>query len=292
MHPANIAKPGILTSHRYWIMALAMVLFLPPLSFLFQFTGDSNFCGTWCPRMFFVWRKGTSLDAYFMGYLRSFMGTALVFGILLTTFFFGRFWCSHLCPVGGSMELGSRIVPKFLKINFAKVPAIPLRYGYLAVYFGAAALGIGSLCCGYCNFATIPRLFGAAFSGADLAYFLRTAGLINLALVLFLGVLAKGGRAYCNLLCPIGALDALANRIGHRWGRRMTVSPVKCTGCGQCMHQCPTWAIDMTKRTARIDTLACMPCGACETACPTRAIGYRKSEAHLVPEVKTVHEEA
>lgn len=290
MHPANTTKPGIWTTQRYWIMALALVLFLPPLSLLFQFTGDSNFCGSWCPRMFFVWRKGTSLDAYFMGYLRSFMGAALVFGILIVTFFFGRYWCSHLCPIGGSMELGSRLVPRFLKINFAKVPAAPLRYGYLTVYFGAAALGIGSLCCGYCNFATIPRLFAAPFSGADLAYFLRTAGLINLALVLFLGVMAKGGRAYCNLLCPIGALDALANRIGARWGRRMTVTPAKCTGCGQCLHQCPTWAIEITDRTARIDALACMPCGICETACPTTAIGYGTADAPAAPEAKAVYE--
>ncbi len=292
MHRTNITEPGILTTYRYWIMALALVLFLPPLSLLFQFTGDSNFCGTWCPRMFFVWRQGTSLDAYFMGYLRSFMGAALVFGILISTFFFGRYWCSHLCPVGGSMEIGSRLVPGFLKINFAAVPAAPLRYGYLAVYFGAAALGIGSLCCGYCNFATIPRLFAAPFSGADFAYFLRTAGLINLAMVLLLGVLAKGGRAYCNLLCPIGALDALSNRIGIRWGKRMTVTSAKCNGCGRCSRQCPTWAIDMTTGTARIDALACMPCGACETACPTRAIGYRASDAHLTAKVKAVHEEA
>ncbi|MEJ2157780.1 MAG: 4Fe-4S binding protein [Desulfobacteraceae bacterium] len=292
MHHAHINKPGVLTRHRYWIMALALVLFLPPLSFLFQFTGDSNFCGTWCPRMFFVWRKGAGLDAYFMGYLRSFMGAALVLGILATTFFFGRYWCSHLCPIGGAMEMGSRLVPKFLKIDFSRVPAVPLRYGYLAVYFGAAALGIGSLCCGYCNFATIPRLFGAPFSGADLAYFLRTAGLINLGLVLLLGVFAKGGRAYCNLLCPIGALDALVNRFGFRWGKRVVVAASRCTGCGQCLDRCPTWAIDMPEKTARIDALSCMPCGACESACPTRAIRCQKSQVNPAPKVRTAYEKA
>ncbi|MDX2453165.1 4Fe-4S binding protein [Desulfosarcina sp.] len=277
MHRADITKPAFPGRRRYWIMALAMVLFLPPLSFLFQFTGDSNFCGTWCPRMFFVWRKGASLDAYFMGYLRSYMGVALVFGILLTTFFFGRYWCSHLCPIGGTMELGSRLVPRFLKINFAKIPAPAFRYGYLSVYFGAAALGLGSLCCSYCNFATIPRMIGAPFSGADMAYFLRTAGLINLGLVLLLGFFAKGGRAYCNLLCPIGALDGLSNRAGARWGRRVSVHPAKCNGCGDCLDSCPTWAIDLTDRTARIDALSCMPCGDCKTACARGAIDYGKT---------------
>lgn len=276
MHRADITKPGFRIRHRLWIMALAMVLFLPPLSFLFQFTGDSNFCGTWCPRMFFVWRQGTSLDAYFMGYLRSYMGVALVFGILLTTFFFGRYWCSHLCPVGGSMEMGSRLVPRFLKINFASIPAPAFRYGYLSVYVGAAALGLGSLCCSYCNFAAVPRMIGAPFSGADLAYFLRTAGLINLGLVLLLGFFAKGGRAYCNLLCPIGALDGLANRAGVRMGRRISVHSAQCNGCGDCVDSCPVWAIDLTDQTAKIDALSCMPCGDCETACAKGAIEYGK----------------
>lgn len=291
MHREDITKPAFRIRHRYWIMALAMVLFLPPLSFLFQFTGDSNFCGTWCPRMFFVWRKGTTIDAYFMSYLRSYMGVILVFGILLTTFFFGRYWCSHLCPIGGTMELGSRLVPRILKINFAKIPAPAFRYGYLSVYFGAAALGLGSLCCGYCNFAAIPRIIGAPFSGADMAYFLRTAGLINLGLVFLLGFFAKGGRAYCNLFCPIGALDGLSNRAGVRWGRRITVQPAKCNSCGACLESCPAWAIDMTDRTARIDALSCMPCGACETACPRGAIDYQKSPTPIpVPKGRPAYE--
>ena len=285
MPRADITNPSPRSRYRYGILALAAVLFLPPLSFLFQFTGDSNFCGTWCPRMFFVWRQGATLDAYMTGYLRSYMGVALVFGILFTTAIWGRYWCSHLCPVGGTLEMGSRLVPRFLKINFAKIPAPAFRYGYLSVYFGAAALGLGSLCCSYCNFATIPRIIGAPFSGADMAYFLRTAGIINLGLVILLGLLAKGGRAYCNLLCPIGALDGLSNRVGIRWGRRISVHQAKCNGCGDCLDSCPMWAIDLTDRTARIDSLSCIPCGACETACAIGAIDYGKFPL-LIPSSK------
>ena len=276
MQAGTTTKFGFMAKRRYWIMALAAILFLPPLSFLFQFTGDSNFCGTWCPRMFFVWRKGMTADAYFFGYLRSYMGVILVFGFLISTFFLGRYGCSHLCPVGGTIELGSRFVPRFLKIDFSKIPAPAFRYGYLSVYFLTAAMGIGSLCCNYCNFATIPRLFGAPFSSADMAYFLRTAGLINLGLVILVGFLAKGGRAYCNLICPIGALDALSNRLGATWGKRVSVSAQKCNGCGKCKDICPTWAIDITEM-ARINQFSCMPCRMCETICPTGAITYKKT---------------
>jgi ferredoxin-type protein NapH len=240
-------------------------------------SGQSNFCGTWCPRMFFVWRNGESMASYLNGFIRSYMGVILVFGVLGTTFFLGRYWCSHICPVGGSMELVSKLVPKFMKINFSKIPAPAFRYGYLTVFFLAAATGIGSLCCNYCNFATIPRLFGAAFSQAELSYFLRTSGLINLGLVVILGFFAKGGRAYCNLICPIGALDSLSNRLGLRAGRRMNIDESKCNGCGKCEDSCPVWAIEVDEK-ARIDSYSCMPCGECQTSCNRGAISYGKIE--------------
>jgi ferredoxin-type protein NapH len=273
------AEAGFLTRHRTWIMCLSLLFFLPPLSLVFQLTADSGFCGTWCPRMFYVWRQGSSAGAYFAGFVRSYMGVILVFGVLALTLFRGRYWCSHLCPVGGCMELVGRLVPSFLKIDFCPVPAPAFRYGYLCAYFLAAALGIGSLCCSYCNFATIPRLFGAAFSEADLAYFLRTAGLVNLGLVVGLGFLAKGGRAYCNLICPVGALDSLVNGIARPLGKRYSVSAEKCDGCGACKDRCPVWAIKIAEK-AQIDPFSCLPCGACLTACPHGAIDYGEMKSN------------
>jgi polyferredoxin len=225
--------------------------------------------------MFFSWRKGTDISQFLMGFLRSYMGVALVFGVLLSTLFLGRYWCSHLCPIGGSMEAGSRLLPRFMKINFSNIPAPSFRYGYLLVYLLVPAIGLGSLCCNYCNFAAVPRAVGAVFTSADMAYFLRTAGLINLGLVIVLGVMARGGRAYCNLLCPIGALDALSNRFGRKLGKRVNIDKDKCNGCGKCDRVCPTWAIEV-KDTASIDQLSCMPCRLCEGACPTEAISYGK----------------
>lgn len=265
--------------HRVAIILISMVLLLPPFAAIFQISGDTSFCGTWCPRMFFSWRKGMSGTAFLMGFARSYLGVILVVGILGVTLFFGRYWCSHICPVGGAMEMGSRVTPRWMKINFSRIPASPVRYGYLLAYLLAPVLGIGSLCCSYCNFAVVPRLFGAAFSPADAAYFLRTAGMINLGLVLLLGFLARGGRAYCNFLCPIGAFDAIANRAGQSFGKRVRIDPAKCTSCGACARVCPTWAINGTiQETMKIDPLSCMPCGECGKVCPEEAISYGKPE--------------
>jgi ferredoxin len=261
--------------HRTLILTASIILFLPPLAAIVQLTGDVNFCGRWCPRMFFTWREGMTMTAFLMGFVRAYMGVALVVAILASTLAFGRYWCSHLCPVAGPLELGSRLVPKALKLNFSSTPAPSFRYAYLAVYLIAPAIGIGSLCCNYCNFAAVPRLFAAPFSEGDLIYFLRFQGVINLGLLLFLGIFAKGGRAYCNLLCPVGALDALSNRIGAKFGRRVRIDQEKCTQCGECSKVCPTWAIDTLSQTT-INQLSCMPCRLCQGVCETQAIYYGK----------------
>ena len=271
-------QASFMSRHRGKILLFGLLIFLPPLSLILQATtGDSNFCGQWCPRMFFVWREGMGLSQYAFGWLRSLAGVLLVLGILLVTLFASRLWCSHLCPIGGAMELGSRVFPQTLKLNFDSIPAAPVRYGYMAVYMIAPAIGLGSLCCSYCNFATVPRIFGAAFgSPGDIAYFLRTAGLVNLGLVFLLGFLARGGRAYCNFLCPVGAIDALVNRFGMRFGKRYQIIEHRCNGCGECQEVCPTWAIELNDDRKQIDQLSCMPCGKCQTICPEQAVIYSK----------------
>ena len=273
MQADTSTKANFFTRRRNWILMLGIVLFMPPLSFLFQFTQDSSFCGSWCPRMFFSWRHGQGALEFAAGLMRSYMGVILVLGAVISTFFLGRFWCSHLCPVGGISELGSRLIPKAFKMRLGTVPASPVRYGYLTAYLLLPAIGLGSLCCSYCNFATVPRLMGSAFSQADMAYFLRSAGIINLGLLIGLGFLTRGGRGYCNLLCPVGAIDALSNRLGEKFGRRFRVVKDRCTGCGLCKEVCPVWAIDIGKK-AGIDQLSCIPCGSCMKACPKHAIVY------------------
>ena len=58
MQANTITKKSFLVRYRTWLILGGIFLLMPPLSLFFQFTQDMNFCGTWCPRMFFSWRKG------------------------------------------------------------------------------------------------------------------------------------------------------------------------------------------------------------------------------------------
>lgn len=51
------------------------------------------------------------------------------------------------------------------------------------------------------------------------------------------------------------------------------IDPQHCTGCGLCVHACPTKALALWEGKAVVaNPLACEYSGLCEMVCPTRAI--------------------
>ncbi len=252
---------------RYGILILGILLFLPPLSLLPQFFGESKFCGTWCMRMFISLKPASYI------FFATFMGVALSALVFAITFFFGRLWCGRLCPIGGASEIASNAVPGKIKIDYSKIPAPAVRYGYFLVFLVAPLAGIGSLCCKLCNFAVVPQMFTALFEPGSMAFFMTTTGLVSASLFIVLGVWSKGGRGYCNFMCPVGAVDSLVNALGAKLGfRRLKIEKGNCTGCGACSEICPAWAIAKDKEEVRISQFSCISCGKCKDACPGGAI--------------------
>ena len=49
-----------------------------------------------------------------------------------------------------------------------------------------------------------------------------------------------------------------------------------CTGCSNCLSQCPTGALSLVNNCARVDSAKCNGCGQCVAACPRDAIFLKK----------------
>jgi ferredoxin len=276
--PAIIKK----MNKRDIFIMLGIFLFLPPLSVIPQTAGEANMCGAVCPRMFFMLSPKGILSGFIGNINTWWFGASLVGIILITTLFFGRLWCSHVCPVGGATELVSRAVPESFRINYSFISAPAFRYGYFIIFAAGALIGLGSIACKFCNFRVIPFLAASPFVPAYRTYLTTSMGIAGLIIVGLTGFFAKGGRGYCNLLCPVGALDGIVNFAGVRFGfaRRIKTKVSQCSGCGLCVSSCMVWALELDEnQKIKRDSLSCMSCRECEKVCPNRAISYGKNQA-------------
>lgn len=208
-------------------------------------------------------------------------------GILAASLVIPRVFCSHLCPLGTTIDLfdwavGRRLKRLHLRRRGAWVHA---KYYVLAAVLAAAAFG--GMLAGYV--AAIPvatRGYVFLLAPAQLAA-LKHAGMVRpvswdywLSLALFLGIIGLGvlgRRFWCRTLCPSGALFSLVSPLRLR-ERRVTAA---CIGCGKCVRACTFDAIrpDFSTRPAE-----CAFCPDCARACPVDAIqfGWRRgAPAHV-----------
>ncbi|MCG6550898.1 MAG: 4Fe-4S binding protein [Candidatus Magnetominusculus sp. LBB02] len=278
MKYTGISKAAL--NRRNFIILISALLFLPPLSLIPQFALEPNMCGQVCPKLFLIIPQGQDILGKMWVNIKSmWFGASLVAVIITVTLFFGRLWCGHICPVGGLPELIGRFIPEALKINFSWMNAPAFRYGYAGIFIFASFFGIGSIACKLCNFRVIPFLTGAPFEGAYAAYIGSSMGIAGLLTVLLTGVFAKGGRAYCNLLCPVGALDGMSNYLGTKFGfsKKLITDKTMCNGCGSCVSECIMWARKMDDHgKAETNRLSCLTCLRCAKVCSEGAIRYER----------------
>jgi polyferredoxin len=270
---------------RYLCIALSCILFLGPLTLLPSLAGNSDLCGRLCMRRFYLYFPGMNWDDLFTHVSVALVGVVAFFVIITFTFFYGRIWCSFICPVGGLAELGSRMLNDRWKIEFRSLPQVQIRYGYLGVYLVLMPM-LGVSACTLCNFITVPRLVEAVSGGVvGLAFIFSTVGLVNLSLLLLLGFFASKGRAYCQFMCPIGAIDALVNRFGarFRFTYHIRVDRHRCTGCTDCAKKCMCGAIKMVDKVAVVDQASCMSCHDCVDACDWNAIEWTPAPRNKTP---------
>lgn len=272
----NIKKIPKWQKYRYLLIIVSCLLFFSPFMFIPKLFNTMDFCGTLCLRRFYLYYPGMSFGDLSLQARVSIAGAGLFLSILLTTFFFGRIWCSHICPVGGFPEMVSRMLNQRIKIEYRHLPQVSIRYGYFGYYLVMMPM-IGISACNFCNFVTIPRIFEAMSGGKmGLMFLASSIGAVNLALIVLLGFFASKGRAFCAFMCPIGAVDGIVNRIGarFRFTRKIRVERERCTGCTACAQACMCGAIKMVDKKSTVDQFSCMSCHECVDVCRSGAIEY------------------
>ena len=264
---------------------MAALLFVAITLLFLDFTGTLHHWLSWTTKI-------QALEAVLA------LNVAVIVGLAVLTLVFGRIYCSVICPLGVLQDLLARLNRKKNKYGYSRELRW-LRYPVLVVFIVALLLGVGSLfqlLAPYSAFGRIATMvlqplwmlgnnvLGYMAERADSYAFytvdvwMKSLPVLVIALVtlVVLAVLAwRGGRTYCNTVCPVGTVLSLLARFS--W-LKVRFDADKCRHCTLCTRNCKAACID--DKTLTVDYSRCVVCGNCIDKCKFGALRYDNARLH------------
>ena len=275
---------------------LAAIFFVGITLLFLDFTGTLH---TW-----FGWMAKVQFLPAFLA-----LNTGIVCVLTLLTLLFGRLYCSVICPLGVMQDIFAWLGKKAKKNRYSYSPEKKwLRYIMLVLFIISLLVGGGVLAKLIAPYSAYGRIAnnllaplwqwgnnGLAYLAerADSYAFYETevwikSGItfgIAVATLLIIGILAwRGGRTYCNTICPVGTVLGFVSRFS--W-LKPVIDTSKCNGCGLCARNCKAACINSKEHS--IDYSRCVACMDCIGSCKKGAISYvhRPAKATSTEEAQT-----
>lgn len=219
--------------------------------------------------------------------------------LVVLTLVFGRIYCSVICPLGIMQDVVSWLHGRRKRNRFTYSKEKKwLRYGMLGVFIISAVAGINavvSLLAPYSSYgriasslfkpvyeagnnvlASIAEHFNSyAFYSVDV--WMKNLPTLIIASVTFVAIVIlawRGGRTYCNTICPVGTILSFFARFS--WFK-VRIDESKCVNCGLCTKNCKASAIDF--KNHKIDYSRCVVCGDCLGKCHKGALSFTSGRA-------------
>ena len=264
---------------------LAAVVFVLITLLFLDFTGTAHHWLSWLSKIQF-------LPAVMA------LNVAVVVALIVLTLIFGRIYCSVICPLGVFQDVLARFHRKKNKYSYSKEVRW-LRYPVLVVFVIALVAGVGSifqLLAPYSSYGRIAtmifqplwmlgnnllatvaeRVDSYAFYSVDVWMKSLPVLIIALVTLIVLIVLAwRGGRTYCNTICPVGTILSFFSRFS--W-LKVRFDADKCKNCSLCSKNCKAACIDY--KTHTVDYSRCVVCGNCIDKCKFGALRYDYKRIH------------
>ena len=222
------------------------------------------------------------------------LNVGVIVALVLLTLVFGRIYCSVICPLGVMQDVFGWMGKKSKKNRYTYSKEVRwLRYPLLGVFIVALVAGIGSvvqLLAPYSAYGRIATMLlqpvwkvgnnilasvaesmdSYAFYSVDVWMKSLPVFVIAAATVVVLLVLAwRGGRTYCNTVCPVGTVLSFFARFS--W-LKIHFDTDKCRNCSLCTKNCKASCIDYKNHT--VDYSRCVVCGDCIQSCKFGALKF------------------
>ena len=222
------------------------------------------------------------------------LNVGVVIFLIALTLVFGRIYCSVICPLGIMQDVVSWIHSKRKRNRFSYTkPLSWLRYAMLALFVVLMLVGLGSIAGLIAPYSAYGRMVGSlllpvyewgnniaagiaerydSYAVYSVDVWVRSIATLSVAVITLVVIVVlawRGGRTYCNTICPVGTVLGMLSR--YSWLRPVIDTSV-CNGCGKCGRNCKSQCIDTKNHT--IDYSRCVACFDCVKNCSTHAITY------------------
>ena len=225
------------------------------------------------------------------------LNVGVIVGLVLLTLLFGRVYCSVICPLGVFQDAVSHLGTLGKKQPYHHRKEHPwLRYGVWVLFVVCLVAGIQvavAILAPYSAYGRMVQellqpiyLWGnnllaliaervGSYSFYEKEVWMRSLPTFIIALVtlgIIIALAFRGGRTYCNDICPVGTTLSFFSRFAMF---RPVIDTEKCKHCKACEHHCKASCIAIGKESAQIDYSRCVDCFDCIGACKFDALKYR-----------------
>jgi len=258
---------------RIWIQVSFLLVWLDPLGLRWHTMCSPVFHCYACPLATFACPIGV-IAQFTALHVLPFIAIGLLVAVGAV---FGSLICGWVCPFGFLQDLAAKVpTPKFDLPKLAGYGRYVMLIGtVLAVpyFFGEQhPLFVCRICPAGALEAAVPNVVSQAIAGQQVVW---PNAIKLIILALFLVAIFFMRRPWCRLLCPLGAIFSLFNRVSAFFLR---FDANECTHCERC-HQLCEYGIEPEKTPNDLRCIRCLECTKCSPEALTLSSIFEPTQA-------------